>query len=217
MLVRRELRLGTIKDTSRRAFHATDSGLPEGLSTDFRQLANFCRARLTPGVAGVQFLYHLRSDSGSNGLEAKKLSPLLRSRPILLFHTFRYVGLAFLIPGVVSTRGLPSGFGLPGAYGDLIASILSFVCLALLRFNERAARVVIWLFSIQGTLDILSAMALGPRYGIYPGSFGAMYFIITVYVPAALVGHVLIFRLLLTKRSQKISPNPSAAPSISAG
>jgi hypothetical protein len=35
-------------------------------------------------------------------------------------HTFRFIGLSFLIPGVVSPS-LPSGFSFPAAYGDLLA------------------------------------------------------------------------------------------------
>ena len=35
-------------------------------------------------------------------------------------HTFRFIGLSFLIPGVVSPS-LPSDFSFPAAYGDLFA------------------------------------------------------------------------------------------------
>ena len=39
-------------------------------------------------------------------------------------HTFRFVGLSFLIPGVVSPS-LPSAFAASAAYGDLVAAILA--------------------------------------------------------------------------------------------
>ena len=39
-------------------------------------------------------------------------------------HTFRFIGLSFLIPGVVSSS-LPSAFAAPAAYGDLFAAILA--------------------------------------------------------------------------------------------
>jgi hypothetical protein len=35
-------------------------------------------------------------------------------------HTFRFIGLSFLIPGVLSPS-LPSDFSFPAAYGDLFA------------------------------------------------------------------------------------------------
>jgi hypothetical protein len=54
--------------------------------------------------------------------------PLLRARaridalrPLLLLHSSRFVGLAFLVKGVVAPE-LPAAFAVPAAYGDLIAS-----------------------------------------------------------------------------------------------
>jgi protein-S-isoprenylcysteine O-methyltransferase Ste14 len=39
-------------------------------------------------------------------------------------HTFRFIGLSFLVPGVVSPS-LPSAIAAPAAYGDLVAAILA--------------------------------------------------------------------------------------------
>ena len=44
-------------------------------------------------------------------------------RPLLILHTFRFIGLAFLVAGVVSPD-LPSAFAHSAAYGDIIAAIL---------------------------------------------------------------------------------------------
>src|SRR5215471_11538586 len=52
-------------------------------------------------------------------------------RPLLVLHSFRFVGLAFLVPGVVSP-GLPSAFANSAAYGDIIAAILALLALILL-------------------------------------------------------------------------------------
>jgi hypothetical protein len=44
--------------------------------------------------------------------------------PLLMPHMFlRFIGLSFLVPGVVSPS-LPPSFALPAAYGDLVAGIL---------------------------------------------------------------------------------------------
>ena len=43
-------------------------------------------------------------------------------------HTFRFIGLGFLIPGVVSSS-LPSAFAAPAAYGDLFAAILAVLAI----------------------------------------------------------------------------------------
>ena len=45
--------------------------------------------------------------------------------PLVVLHTFRFVGLSFLVPGVVSPSLSPA-FAAPAAYGDLIATILVF-------------------------------------------------------------------------------------------
>jgi hypothetical protein len=42
---------------------------------------------------------------------------------LLVPRAFRFVGLSFLVPGVVSPP-LPSDFTVPASYGDLIAAIL---------------------------------------------------------------------------------------------
>src|ERR1043165_7722953 len=64
---------------------------------------------------------------------ARYLWPKLRDkqpadalRPVLILHTFRYLGLATLVPGVVSPN-LPAGFAHPEAYGDFIAATLAWL------------------------------------------------------------------------------------------
>lgn len=52
-------------------------------------------------------------------------------RPILVLHSFRFIGLAFLVPGVVSPD-LPAAFAYPAAYGDIVAAILALLALATL-------------------------------------------------------------------------------------
>ena len=58
-------------------------------------------------------------------------------RPLLILHSFRFIGLAFLVPGVVSPD-LPSAFAHSAAYGDIIAAILALVSLLLLRLEKTA-------------------------------------------------------------------------------
>src|ERR1700726_2524594 len=70
-----------------------------------------------------------------------QLRPLQRSealRPLLILHSFRFIGLAFLVPGVVSAD-LPSAFAHSAAYGDIIAATLALLSLLLL---SRGAGVV---------------------------------------------------------------------------
>ncbi len=117
-------------------------------------------------------------------------------RPILALHAFRFVGLAFLVPGVVSPD-LPAAFARPAAYGDLTTAILALLALAML--PSRAGIVVAWVFNVVGAADLLEALYRGNQtaVGVAPGLQGAAYFITTVLVPLLLITHGLVFGLLL--------------------
>ena len=112
-------------------------------------------------------------------------------------HTFRFVGLSFLVPGVVSPS-LPAAFAVPAAYGDLGAAILGVLAALALAARASWAIVTVWLFNLWGTADLLNAIYNGQiSIRIGPGSLGAAFYIPTVVVPPLLVTHGLIFRLLL--------------------
>src|SRR5712675_2783444 len=49
-------------------------------------------------------------------------------RPLLILHSFRFIGLAFLVPGVVSPD-LPPAFAHSAAYGDIIGATLALLAL----------------------------------------------------------------------------------------
>ena len=138
--------------------------------------------------------------------------PMLRERsspenlkPILLLHGFRFLGLAFLVPGVVSPE-LPATFAQPVAYGDFITAILALLALATL--GSRSGTGLTWIFNIVGTADLLFAFYLGSRIALpdTPGLLGAAYFILAAYVPVLLITHGLAFRILL--RSNAVAPSP---------
>src|SRR5262245_47094264 len=66
--------------------------------------------------------------------------------PLLLFHMLRTIGVTFIVPGMAGTA-LPADFAVPGAYGDLLAVILASAALAALRFQQRFALALVWLFN----------------------------------------------------------------------
>ena len=121
--------------------------------------------------------------------------------PLLLFHCFRYIGLAFLIPGVVSPS-LPAGFARPAAYGDLLSGVLAYVALLAVRFRWPLAIPLVWLFNVVGTLDLVNAFIQAARHGTQPSQLGFMYFIPTLRVPSVYVAHFMIFVLLLRPSPQ---------------
>jgi hypothetical protein len=120
-------------------------------------------------------------------------------RPILTLHAFRYIGLAVLIPGVVSPQLATTSFAHGLAYGDLITATLALIALAALR--TKLAGPLVWIFNIFGTADLLNAFYQGGRIALpdTPGLLGAAYFIPILAVPLLLVTHILVFRLLIRK------------------
>jgi len=119
-------------------------------------------------------------------------------RPILTLHSFRFAGLAFLIPGVVSPN-LPADFARSAAYGDLATAVLALLAIAAL--HGRVGILLVWAFNILGTLDVLNAFYQGNRTGLAldPGLQGAAYFLPTLVVPLLLITHGLVFGLLLRR------------------
>ena len=111
-------------------------------------------------------------------------------------HLFlRFIGLSFLIPGVVS-QPLPPAFAVPAAYGDLVAGTLAIIATLALWTRSSGAVLLAWFFNTWGAADLLFAIYQGQRLGIPPGAFGATFFIPTAVVPPLLVMHFLTFRVL---------------------
>jgi hypothetical protein len=124
-------------------------------------------------------------------------------RSLLVLHSFRFIGLAFLVPGVVSSE-LPSAFAQSAASGDLIAATLALFSLATL--SSGAGVVVVWIFNLWGAADLLNAFYQANNAGLVPGHLGAAYFIPTVFVPLLLITHGLVFRILLQHQSTTATP-----------
>jgi len=130
---------------------------------------------------------------------------LPRDRKSALLHLiaphlfFRFIGLSFLVPGVVAAS-LPAAFAIPAVYGDLGAGILAIA--AAIGLSKRASWAIaaVWIFDVWGAADLLFAIYQGPRLQIEAGDFGAAFFIPTAIVPPLLVTHALIFKLLLWRR-----------------
>jgi len=118
-------------------------------------------------------------------------------RHFLILHSFRFVGLAFLVPGVVSPD-LAAAFAKSAAYGDIVAAGLALLALASL--NSRAGLPLVWIFNLWGSADLLHAFYQGYAVGLQPGHLGAAYFIPTFVVPMLLISHVLVFRILVQRR-----------------
>jgi hypothetical protein len=115
-------------------------------------------------------------------------------RPLFILHSFRFIGLAVLIPGVVSPD-LPPAFAHSAAYGDIVAAILALV--SLLWLPSGAGVAVAWLFSVWGSADLLNAFYQANQAGLLARQLGAAFLLPTLVVPLLLITHGLAFRILL--------------------
>src|SRR5690606_959406 len=107
----------------------------------------------------------------------------------------RHLGLMFLAPGAVYP-GMPAGFAWPAAIGDFVASLLALLSILALRRRSTLAMAILWIFSIEGSVDLAAAIVLATMYDAH-AYMGAAYWIPALWVPALLVSHVMIFRVLL--------------------
>ena len=124
------------------------------------------------------------------GLE--RMAPSMALFWLALPHTFRHVGMVFLVPGVVAQR-LPDSFATPAAYGDLATGVLALLAVVALRTGWSRAVALVWLFNIVGTVDLLNAL----RHVDVAPLFGAAWYIPTMLVPLLLVTHYMMFARLV--------------------
>src|SRR5262249_26423621 len=128
-------------------------------------------------------------------LKAMPLEDALRY--LIAPHMFRFVGLSFLVAGVVSPA-LSTSFAAPAAYGDEIAALLAIIATIALTVRFAWATAVVWLFNLWGACDLLYAFYQGLiGAGIDPATLGAAFYIPSLVVPPLFITHVMIFWLLL--------------------
>lgn len=134
--------------------------------------------------------------------------PFVRAMPrhdalrlLAAFHAFRFLGMNFMVAGFVSPELNPD-FASQVGWGDLIAATLALISMAALSWRWSVAIPIVWIFNVWGTLDLLNAYYMGATKILGPGLIGAGIYVPALYVPLLLVGHALIFMLLLRPGSE---------------
>ena len=121
-------------------------------------------------------------------------------RAIATLHSFRFFGLVFLLPGVVSPD-LPASFATFAAAWDFATGVLAMLALLAARI-----RPLFWLFVVAfnavGFVDLILNYYHAVQIGLpaRAGEFGATYAIPILYVPLLMITHIAAFYLLV--RSQ---------------
>ena len=131
----------------------------------------------------------------------KSMDRIAAQRAIATLHSFRFFGLVFILPGVVSPN-LPASFATFAAYGDFATGVLAM--LALLTVGIRP---LFWLFvvafNLVGTVDLVvdyyNAIQVGlPAHAEW---LGTTYAIPIIYVPLLMITHIAAFYFLLRPQS----------------
>jgi glycerol-3-phosphate acyltransferase PlsY len=94
----------------------------------------------------------------------------------------------FLAPGAI-LPGMPPAFATPAAFGDLAAALLALIGLMALRQRWAIAGALLWLFSIEGILDLTAAITLAMVHNAAPFMWPA-YWIPAFWVPTLIVTHI---------------------------
>src|SRR5256886_16755217 len=105
-------------------------------------------------------------------------------QPLLLHHATRTLGMTLLVSAVVGP-GVPRAFANQVAYGDLIAAVLALVSIAALRARASYAIPLVWIFNIEGFVDLLNALTQGIRLNVATPALGAAWYIPTYEIGRA--------------------------------
>lgn len=134
----------------------------------------------------------------------KSMDRVEAHRAIATLHSFRFFGLVFILPGVVSPD-LPASFATFAAYGDFATGLLAMLALLTVRI-----RPVFWLFVVAFNLVGITDFILDYYHAIQiglperAGELGAAYAVPILYVPLLMITHVFAFYLL-------VRPQPNVA------
>ena len=141
----------------------------------------------------------------------KAMGQFEAQRAIATLHSFRFFGLVFILPGVVSPN-LPASFAVFAAYWDFATGVLAMLALLTVRI-----RPVFWLFvvafNIVGFVDLILDYYHAVQVGLpaKAGELGATYAIPIIYVPLLMITHVAAFYLLARRQAQAVRSLPGGA------
>jgi len=120
-------------------------------------------------------------------------------RVMATLHSFRFFGLAFILPGVVGPN-LPAGFATFAARWDFATGVLALLALLAARI-----RPLFWFFvvafNLVGATDIVVDYYHAYQINLpaLAGQLGVTYAIPIIYVPMLMITHVVAFYWLLRR------------------
>jgi hypothetical protein len=144
----------------------------------------------------------------------RSMDRLAAQRAIATLHSFRFFGLVFLLPGVVSPD-LPPGFAVFSAYGDFATGVLAMLALLTVRIRP-LFRLFVVAFNLVGTVDLIVDYYHAIEVGLpaHAEWLGATYAIPIIYVPLLMITHITAFYFLLRTQSE-VAPALAGEPAVS--
>ena len=143
----------------------------------------------------------------------RSMDRIAAQRAIATLHSFRFFGLVFILPGIVSPN-LPAGFAVFAAYGDFATGVLAMLALLTVRI-----RPLFWLFVVAfnfvGMVDLIvdyyNAIQVGlPAHAEWLGS---TYAIPIIYVPLLMITHAIALYWLVRPEPRTVLSVGAAAAS----
>jgi hypothetical protein len=134
----------------------------------------------------------------------KSMDLVAVQRAIATLHSFRFFGLVFIVPGLVSPN-LPASFATFAAYWDLATGVLAILALLTVRI-----RPLFWLFvvafNLVGVIDLILDYCHAVQVGLpaFAGQLGVTYAIPIIYVPVLMITHIVAFYLLLRPQPKPV-------------
>jgi hypothetical protein len=134
----------------------------------------------------------------------------------LWIHAFRQIAMQ-----IFSARNfgfdVPLGLAREIAWGDVVGALLALMCLWLLRYGSRWARVVLWIFVVETLVDLVNATIQGIRNEVFTTANGVTWVILNFYVPLLWVTLALIFwRLSAPQAVDQAATRPDATLHVDA-
>jgi len=83
----------------------------------------------------------------------KSMGPFEAQRAIATLHSFRFFGLVFILPGIISPH-LPASFAVFAAYGDFATGVLAMLALLTARIRLLFGLFVV-AFNLVGATDLI--------------------------------------------------------------
>jgi len=130
----------------------------------------------------------------------RNMDPVEVHRAIATLHSFRFVGLVVLLPGVVGSH-FPTSLAVVGARWDLATSALALLALFSVGIRRLFLPLIV-AFNLVGAFGLVLTYyhAVQVNMPAIAGEFGAAFVIPVLYMPIQTITHVAAFYLLLRRR-----------------